>query len=94
MELEEAERALRQAQSILTHGPSYQPEEWGLLATLIGEADLAIRQGPLASPILKLLLEEVVEDFRDVTRDFTNPAFVRASRAARRRNKGLFSSSA
>jgi hypothetical protein len=91
---EQAERDLRQAQQILAHPGRYEPEEWMLIATLVGEADLAIRQDPLASQSLKVLLEEVVGDFREVTRDFTDSAFLRGSRAARRRNKGLFSSRA
>ncbi len=94
VELEEAEGALRQAQCILAVPYNYQPEEWMLLATLVGEADLAIRQDALASPSLKMLLEEVVADFRDVTSNFTDPAFLRGSRAARRRNKELFSNRA
>ena len=91
MELEEAESALRQSQRILAHPTGYQPEEWMLLATLVGEADRAIRQDPLASSSLKGLLEKVISDFREATSDFTDPAFLRASRAARRRNKDLFS---
>jgi hypothetical protein len=91
VELEEAERALRQAQRILAVPHSYQPEEWMLLATLVGEADLAIRHDPLTSPSLKELLDQVIADFREVTSDFTGRAFLSGSRAARRRNKDLFS---
>lgn len=82
---------MRQAQRILAHPRGYQPEEWMLIASLVGEADLAIRQDPLASANLKALLEEVTQAFREVTRDFTDTAFLRSSRAARRRNKELFS---
>jgi hypothetical protein len=91
MNLKEAERALRQAQRILAHPGGYAPEEWMLLATLVGEADLAIRQDPLATPTLTVLLEEVIAELREVTNDFTDPAFLSGSRAARRRNKNLFS---
>jgi hypothetical protein len=94
MDNEEAEAALRQAQRILAHPHGYQPEEWMLVASLVGEADLAIRQDPLASANLKALLEEVTQAFREVTRDFTDPAFLRSSRAARHRNKELFSGTA
>ena len=89
---DEAERALQQAKRILAHPHGYQPEEWLLLATLVGEADLAIRQDPRASEHLKVLLAQVVDDLREVTHDFTDPAFLRGSRAARRRNQDLFSS--
>jgi uncharacterized membrane protein YozB (DUF420 family) len=91
VELEEAERALNQAQHILAHPHSYQPEEWMLLATLVGEADLAIQQNPSADPQLKALLAHVVADLQEVTNNFTLPAFLSGSRAARRRNKDLFS---
>jgi hypothetical protein len=90
MNQDEAERALRQARDILAHPGRYQPEEWMLLATLVGEADLAIRQDAQASPDAKVLLKEVVADFRTVTKDFTDPEFLRGSRAARRRNLALF----
>jgi len=43
---------------------------------------------------LKELLKEIVGELREVTSDFTDPAFLRASRAARRRNKKLFSGKA
>ena len=91
VELDEAERALKQAQTILGHPHRYEAEEWMLLATLVGEADLAIRRNPSAAPQLKALLDVVVEDLRDVTKNFTLPAFLDGSRAARRHNKNLFS---
>ena len=79
---------------MLAHPHGYQPEEWMLLATLVGEAGLAIRGEPVASPSLKALLEQVVGDFREVTNGFTNQAFLHSSRAARRRYKELFSGAA
>lgn len=92
--LQEADRALHQARRILAHPQGYQPEEWTLLATLVGEADLAIRLEPVVSPSLKALLEEVVGDFREATNGFTDPSFLDATGAARRRNKELFCSAA
>ena len=65
-----------------------------LLATLVDEADLTIRGNPQTSPDLKVLLEEVVGDFRTITENFTDPDFLSGSGAARRRNKGLFSGTA
>lgn len=92
--LQEADRALHQARHILARPHGYQPEEWMLLATLVGEADLAIRLEPVVSPSLKALLEEVVGDFREATSGFTNQSFLDATGAARRRNQELFSSAA
>ena len=95
MALEQAERDLRRAQHILEHqGGGYSSDEWLLLASLVGEADLAIRQDPSAAPDVKLLLAEVVASFREATIGFTDPAFLRGSRPARRRNKQLFSGGA
>ena len=92
MKLDEAERGLHQARRILAQPHSYHPDEWMLLATLVGEADLAVRGDPLSPPALTTLLEQVVGELRDVTKGFTDPDFLRGSRAARRRNKDLFSS--
>jgi len=91
VKVEEAESALRQAQAILAHPGQYDPEEWMLLATLVGEADLAVRHANEASADLRLLLDQVVGEFREATDGFTNLKFLNASGAARRRNKVLFS---
>jgi len=91
VEIEDAQRALNQAQQILAHSANYQPEEWMLLATLVGEADLAIRQTSDASAELRSLRDRVVGEFRDITDGFTKPEFVQASGPVRRRNKELFS---
>jgi len=90
VEVEEAESALRQAQAILARPGHYEPEEWMLLATLVGEADLAVRHANDTSADLRLLLDQVVGELREATDGFTNPKFVKASGAARRRNKVLF----
>lgn len=90
VELEEARSALRRAQRILASPVSHQAEEWMMLATLVGEADLVIQQSSLASADLKVLLQEVVGLLREVTNNFTDPAFLGGSGAARRRNQALF----
>ncbi|MEO5773251.1 MAG: hypothetical protein ABIQ32_03920 [Sphingomicrobium sp.] len=88
----EAERALKQAQRILAHPINLDPDEWMLVATLIGEADLTIRADGKAGGGLRSLLQEVVGELRDATNGFRDPEFVRSTRAARRRNKDLFTS--
>ena len=91
--LEKAERDLERARQILTHPVhNYQPEEWMLLATLVGEADLTVREEREANPALDIpLLDEVIADLREVTRDFTDSAFLSSTGAARRHNPQLFS---
>jgi len=94
--LAEAERSLRQALQVMADpGSRYQPEEWMLLATLIGEAGLVMRAEQQAHPSYEApLLERAVEELRGMTKGFTDPAFLKATSAARRRNPALFSSRA
>ena len=86
----EAKRQLEQARRIVAHPANLLPEEWLLLATLVGEAELAIRADPEAGDELRDLLRQVVGELRELTHGFTDPAFLRSSLAARRRNPGLF----
>jgi hypothetical protein len=88
--LAQAERKLEQARCILWHPVNLDPEEWMLVATLVGEADLIIQADGQASAELRNLLQEVLCEFREVTNGFTDPVFLRSTRAARRRNKELF----
>ena len=58
-----------------------------LLATLIGEAGLVMRAEQQAHPSYEApLLDRAVEELRGMTKGFTDPAFLKATRAARRRN--------
>jgi hypothetical protein len=88
--LAEAERQLEQARRILAHPINLYPDEWMLVATLVGEADLITQSAGIEGAELRNLLQEVVADFRQVTNNFTDPAFIRSTRAARRRNRELF----
>jgi hypothetical protein len=90
--LAEPERDLKQAQQILSSGrPGDGAEEWMLLATLIGEADLAFQEERRCNPTLTFpLLDMVVAEFYEMTAGFTDPVFLQSTGAARRRNKPLF----
>jgi len=78
----------------LAHPDNLKPEEWLLLATLVGEADLLVREEQRVNPAVEVpLLNEVVGELREATANFTEPRFLRASRAARRKNQELFSAS-
>lgn len=83
--LERAEQRLRQARDMLAVPVRYQPEEWLLLAGLVGAADRAIHEAREADPLAQLpLFDEVMAEFRDATANFTNADFLRSSRTARR----------
>ena len=90
--LARAARDVEQALRIMAPGrPRDGGEEWLLLATLIGEADLAFREARRHDPSLEFpLLQSAVEDYYEMTRGFTDPEFLRLTRAARRRNPKLF----
>ena len=92
--LSEAERQLEQARRIVAHPVNLDSDEWMLVATLVGGADLTIQSDRHASGEVRKLLREVVSELHQVTNGFNDPAFLRSTRAARRRNKGLFTSSA
>ena len=91
-DLADAERSLKQAQQVMSSGrPGDDAEEWLLLATLIGEADLDFQQARQRNPGLTFpLLETVVAELYEMTAGFTDPVFLRMTRAARRRNRALF----
>jgi hypothetical protein len=91
-DLAEAERDLKQAQHILAVGrPLDGAEEWLLVATLVGEADLVVQDARRRDPSLTFpLLDTVIEELYEMTAGFTDPVFLRGTRAARRRNPALF----
>jgi hypothetical protein len=85
-----ARRDLEQALHVMAGGGSYQAEEWMLLATLVGEADLALRAAPAeeAAPLLPLL-DRATTELRDITDGFSRAEYLSATGAARRRNPAL-----
>jgi hypothetical protein len=91
-DLADAERSLKQAQHVMSSGRlGDDAEEWLLVATLIGEADLDFQKARQGNPALTFpLLETVVAELYEMTAGFTDPVFLRMTRAARRRNPALF----
>jgi hypothetical protein len=87
----DAEANLQRARRLLSGTGRYGSDDWMLLATLIGEADLVIREAHQRTPGLDLsLLDVVTDEFRKETDDFSDADFLQSSRAARRRNPQLF----
>src|SRR5687768_2134912 len=91
---EQARRAAKRAQEMLAQPATLDSYEWGLVASLIVKADEALRRAQEHDPSIKLpLLETVLEGLRDVTSNFTNPAFIRATKPSRRQKPNLFAAS-
>lgn len=88
---EQARRAAERAQRLLTQPATLDSYDWGLVATLIVEADEALGHAQVYDPSITLpLLETVLEELRDVTSNFTNAAFIRATKPERRQKPSLF----
>jgi hypothetical protein len=88
---EQARRAAERAQRLLAQPVTLDTYDWGLVATLILEADEALGRAQDHDPSITLpLLETVLEELRDVTSDFTSPAFVKATKPERRQKPRLF----
>jgi hypothetical protein len=92
VDLAEFENGLKQVQHILSNGrPSDGAEEWLLVTTIIGEADLALQEARGSNPTVELpLLDAVVAELYEMTAGFTDPEFLRATKPARRQNPRLF----
>jgi hypothetical protein len=91
MDREQAYRAAERAQRLLAQPATLDSYDWGLVATLIVEADDALRRAQEHDPSIKLpLLDTVVEELRDATSNFASAAFLSATRAERRQKPNLF----
>ena len=89
--LEEAERWLEVAHRILDTGSGHDSDTWLHLASIAGEADLAVQEERRRNPTFELpLLETVVAELRQATANFTDLEFLRSTGPARRRNPKLF----
>jgi len=94
--LSEAERRLQHALWIMATGSSrHQHEEWALLASIVAEAGLVVGKRQRLDPTFEMpLLDKAVAELREMTRGFTDRAFLQSTRSARRRNPALFSTHA
>ena len=84
-----AQRDLARALRLLEGPGGYNSDEWLLLATLVGEADLVLHEANKPAT-LTALLDQVVEEFRSATSNFTDVEFLKSTKPARRRNPRLF----
>lgn len=87
----QARRAAERAQGLLAQPATLDTYAWGLVASLLIEADDALKRAQQLDEAVTLpLLAEVLNELQDVTANFTSPAFLRATRPARRQNPTLF----
>lgn len=88
---EQAHRAAERARRLLAQPASLDVYDWSLMASLIVEADDALKRAQEHDASTTLpFLDAVVEELRDVTSNFTSPAFLRATKPERRQKPALF----
>jgi hypothetical protein len=89
--LAQASHASERARGLLAQPATLDGYDWLLVATLIVEADDALRIARESEPSAQLpLLDEVVEELREATSNFTKAEFVSAAKAPRRQKPSLF----
>jgi hypothetical protein len=89
--LAQASHALERAKGLLAQPATLDGYEWLLVATLIVEADDALMVAQKSDPSARLpLLDEVVEELREATSNFTKAEFASAAKAPRRQKPNLF----
>mgnify|MGYP000845511414 CR=1 FL=1 len=87
----DCERLLRQAAQILAPHGKPRFEDWLLVASNLGQVRNHLRVLPPGSGMNeRALLDQVVATLKEITGDFSDADFLRATRAARRKAPGLF----
>ncbi|QAY75405.1 hypothetical protein [Sphingosinicella sp. BN140058] len=72
-----ASEAAQRAHDLLAQRATLDSYDWLLVATLLVEADEALERAKQSNPAVELpLLDEVVEELRDATENFTKPDIV------------------
>jgi hypothetical protein len=84
---EEASEPLRRVRQLLAQPAALDSYNWLLIATLLSEADESLRRSEVSQ---NPALNDVLDELRDLTRNFTLPAFDQAARPVRRRYPHLF----
>jgi hypothetical protein len=85
-----AEAWLERLEHLFAHSNNMASEEWMLVATLLVQAAEATGWSEQRSSLHGERFQAVLAGFRDLTDGFTRPAFLGATRAARRKNPALF----
>lgn len=88
---ERAALAAERAHLLLVQPATLDPHDWLLVATLVVEADGALKNAQDADPSVCLpILDTVIEELREATSNFSDAGFLRATKSARRHNPSLF----
>ena len=91
LHLEQARDDAESAEALIMRPANFRTEEWLLAVTDIVSADEHLRRAREIDPTASLpLLDQVLEDLRDLTDNFTKPEFFAATKAGRRGNPKLF----
>jgi hypothetical protein len=87
----QAALAAERAHWLLAQPATLASHEWLLIATLVVEADGALKNAQGSDPTVRLpILDTVVEELREATSNFSDAGFLRATKPARRHNPSLF----
>lgn len=87
----QAALAAERAHWLLAQPATLDSYEWLAVATLVVEADGALKKAQDTDPTVCLpILDNVVEEMREATSNFSDAGFLRATRSARRHNPSLF----
>jgi hypothetical protein len=85
---QQAYSAAERAHGLLAQPAILDAYDWSLVASLIVEADDALKRAQEHDATATLpLLDAVLKELRHVTSNFTKPEFVRATKLERRRNR-------
>ncbi len=89
--LDKASRIAERVRDLIARPATLDSYDWSLAATLLIEADDALQAARSLDPSAQSpLFDEVLEDLRDTTSNFTNAEFLKATRPERRQKPALF----
>jgi hypothetical protein len=83
----DGQEPLSRVRQLLAQPATLDSYDWLIIATLPSEADESLKKSELSR---HSALSDVLDELRDLTRNFTLPAFVQATRPVRRRYPHLF----
>jgi len=87
----EARRSAEWAHDLMTSPAGFDSYDWGVVIDRIVGAAEALQAARELDPTVELpLLEEAIEELRDITANFTKAEFLDSTRAHRRHRPELF----
>lgn len=87
----EAQRCAEWAHDLMMSPAGFDSYDWGVVTSRIVGAAEALRSARKLDPTVALpLLDEAIEELRDISANFTRPEFLDSTRASRRQSPELF----